>query len=67
MVLEIIILSEVIRERQMSYHLYVESNKNVTDELIYKNRNRSQILKSHLVLPKGKTVWGGRYELGGWD
>ena len=40
--LEIIILSEV-RQRQISwYHSYVESEKNDTNELIYKTETDSQ-------------------------
>ena len=40
--LEVIILSEVISQRQIScYHLYVESNKNDTKELIYKTETNS--------------------------
>ena len=47
--LEIIILSEL---RQISYDItYVESNKNDTEELIYKTEINSQISKPILWLP----------------
>ena len=45
------------------YHLYVETNKNDTDELIYKQthrliyRNRLTDLKIKLTVTKGET-WG---------
>ena len=40
------------RERQISYHFYVES-KNYTNKLIYKTETDLQISKSNLWLPKG--------------
>ena len=42
---ELIILSEVKSdtERQISYHLYVESKKKGTNELIYKTEIESQL------------------------
>ena len=45
------------------YHLYVDSNKNDTNELIYKTEKR-QTLKTYLHLPKRK---GRRDKLGVWD
>ena len=50
--LEIIILNEV-RQRQIPYHLHVESNKNDTKKLIYKTETNSQISKANLGLPRG--------------
>ena len=46
----------------------MESNKNDTQELIYKIEKISYISKSNLELPKGK-LWqtGGGDKLGGWD
>ena len=53
--LEIIILSEVSqRKSNIIYHLYVESKKYDTNELIYKTETESQISKSNLSLPKGR-------------
>ena len=54
--LEIIILSEVNQTKTsiIWYQLYVESNKNDTNELIYKTETNSQILQSNLWLSKGK-------------
>ena len=45
--LEIIILTKPDRERQISYHSYVEANflKNDTNELIYKTETDLQITK----------------------
>ena len=59
--LEIFKLSEVSQteNKQISYHLYVESNKSDTKELIYKTEINSQISKSILGLPKGKSWIGG--------
>ena len=51
--LEIIILSDV-SQRQISYHLYMRSKKNGTNEFIYKTETDSQISKSNLQLPKRK-------------
>ena len=39
---------------------------NDINELIYKTETYSQILKTHLRLPKGKHG-GGREKLGAWD
>ena len=58
--LEIIIVSEV-RQRKTSiiwYHLYVESNKNYPDELIYRTETDSE---KELMSP------GGRDRLRVWD
>ena len=53
--LEIIILSKVSQTEKDKYHLYVGSHKKKdTNELIYKTETDSQILKSNLLLPKGK-------------
>ena len=67
--LEIITLIEVSQTKTNItwYHLYVESNKNNTKELIYETETNSQILKSDLGLPKVKPWGGGRVELRGWD
>ena len=40
-------------------HLYVESEKNDTNELIYNTETDSQTLKANLWLPKGKGGLGG--------
>ena len=45
------------RQRQILYHLYVESEKNSTSEIIYKTEMASQTYKTNLWLPKGKGVW----------
>ena len=42
------------KERQISYHLHVESKKNDRNELIYKIETDSQTWKTNLCLPKGK-------------
>ena len=59
--LEIIIISEISQRKTNIkwYHLYVESKKNDTNELIYKVVADSQTWKAHLWLPKGKGVRGG--------
>ena len=58
--LVIIILSEV-RQRQISYITYMESNKNDTKELIYKTETNSQISKSNLrggsMVAQQKQIW----------
>ena len=41
------------------YHLYVESKKNDTNELIYKTDTDAQTLKTNLRLPKGKSAGRG--------
>ena len=54
--LEIITLSEA-RQRKtntIQYHLNVESNKNGTNELIYKIETDSEIATSNLQLPREK-------------
>ena len=58
--LKIIILSEV-RQRKWNivwFHLYVESLKNDTNELIYKTEIDSQTWRTNLQLPKGKEGGG---------
>ena len=51
--LEIIILSEISqKDNIIQYHLYVESNKNDTNELFIKQKQTDH--KSNLLLPKGK-------------
>ena len=58
--LESIILSEGSqKKRQISYHLYVESKKNDTNELIYKTEIDSQILKTNSY-QRRKCGRGGR-------
>ena len=62
--LEIIILSEPDRERQISYDItYMWNLKYDTNELIYKTETDSQTWKTNLWLPKGKGV----DKLGVWD
>ena len=68
--LEIIILNEVSQTEKdkyhtvSQYHLYVESNKNVTKELIYKTQTYR--FKIKLEVTKGETI-GRRDKLGVWD
>ena len=51
--LEIIILSEISqKDNIIQYHLYVESNKNDTNELFIKQKQTDH--KSNLLLPKVK-------------
>ena len=59
--LEIIILSEVSQRKTniIWHHLYVESQKNDTNELIYKTETDSQTQKTNLWLPKGKAEGEG--------
>ena len=57
-------LNKVRRERQISYHLHVES-KNDTNELIHKAETDSQTEGMNLQLPGGRVV--GRDGLGAWD
>ena len=61
--LEIIILSEISQRKARTplYHLYVESKKNDTNELIYKTEIDSQTQKTNLWLPKQK--WGNILEV----
>ena len=47
------ILSEVSQTKIIGYHLYVESKKNDTNELIYKTEIDHR-QKTNLWLPKGK-------------
>ena len=58
--LELITLSEVSQTKTniIPYHLYVESKKKDTNELIYKTETDSQTLETNLRLPKGKRVGG---------
>ena len=52
-----IILSEVSQtERQISYHLFVESKKD-TNELIYTTEVKSQIQKTNLWLSGIRRKW----------
>ena len=64
--MEIIILSEISQRKTniIRYHLYVESNKNDTDELIYKRETDSD-LKIKLMVTVGE-AWGSD-KLGVWD
>ena len=53
--LQIIILSEVSQTKtNIIYHLYMESKKNDTNELLYKTEIDPQTQKTNLRLPKGK-------------
>ena len=56
--LEMIMLSEVSQTKTniTLYHLYVESKKNDTNELVYKTEIDSQTQKTNLRLPNGKGV-----------
>ena len=58
--LELITLSEVSQTKTniIPYHLYVESKKKDTNELICKTETDSQTLETNLRLPKGKRVGG---------
>ena len=71
--IKIIIPSEVSQTKAniILHHLYVESNKNDTIELIYKTETNSQIkltdFKIKLMVTKGETMgqgWGDK--LGEW-
>ena len=56
---EIIILSELDRERHISYDIiYMWNLKNDTNELIYKTETDSETQKTNLWLPKGKVGEG---------
>ena len=61
---ESIILSKVIQaEKIIWHHLYVESNKNDTNEPIYKTETNSQISKSNVWSLKGKhKSWNQTYD-----
>ena len=65
--LEIIILSEVSQTKTniKLYHLYVESKKNSTNELIYVTETELQMQKTYLWLPSERET--GCDELGDWD
>ena len=55
MEIEIIISSEVSQTNtNICYHLYVESKKNDTNEIIYIMETNSQTLKTNLWFPKRK-------------
>ena len=67
--LEIIILSEVSQTKTniICYHLYVESKKSDTSELIYKTETQGlQKKEKKPMVTKGETVVG-RDKLGVWD
>ena len=67
MYLEIIILSEVNTEKQISCDItYMWNLKYDTNELIYKTETDSQTQKTNLQLPKGKGR-ERRGTLGVWD
>ena len=63
--LEMIILSEVSQTKTniIWYHLYVESKKNDTNELI-QNRNRPTDVENKLMVAEGERVG---YKLKVWD
>ena len=65
--LEIIILSEVSQTKTniIWYHLYVESKKNDTNELTYKQKQTHRHGKQTYGHQRGKV--GGRDKLGVWD
>ena len=54
--LKIIILSGISQRKTniIQYHLYAESEKKDTNELIYKTEIEPQTQKTNLWLPKGK-------------
>ena len=57
--LEIIILTEVVRQRQIPYDLtYMWNLKYDTNELIYKTKNRLADIENKLTVTKGEK-WGG--------
>ena len=57
--LELIILSAVRkREKQISYHSYVESKKMIQLNLFIKQTQTHRHKKTNLLLPKGKTGGG---------
>ena len=59
--LEIIILSESERERQMAYVVtYMWNLKYVINELIYKTETDSQTQRTYLWLPRGVRGGGGK-------
>ena len=65
--LEIIILTEVVRQRQIPYDLtYMWNLKYDTNELIYKTKNRLADIENKLTVTKGENR-GGRDKLGVWD
>ena len=65
--LETVIQSEVSQKEKNKYHILTHvcgTQKNGTNELIYKTEIESQIQKTNLWLPGGK---GGKDKLGDWD
>ena len=53
--LEIIILSEVVRKRQMSYNIvYIWNLKKVTQMNLFTKQKQTYKQKTNLWLPKGK-------------
>ena len=48
------------RERSIWYCLYVESKKNVTNELYVQNRNRVTDVENKLIATKGESGKGGK-------
>ena len=65
--LEIIILTEVVRQRQIPYDLtYMWNLKYDTNELIYKTKNRLADIENKITVTKGENR-GGRDKLGVWD
>ena len=58
--LEIIILTEVVRQRQIPYDLtYMWNLKYDTNELIYKTKNRLADIENKLTVTKGDKRGGG--------
>ena len=58
--LEIIILTEVVRQRQIPYDLtYMWNLKYDTNELIYKTKNRLADIENKLTVTKGEKRGGG--------
>ena len=57
--LEIIILSEVVRKRQMSYNIvYIWNLKKVIQMNLFTKQKQTYKQKTNLWLPKGKGVGG---------
>ena len=64
--LEIITLTEVVRQRQIPYDLtYWWNIKYDTNELTYKTKNRLTDIENKLMVTKGEKR-GGRHKLGVW-
>ena len=60
---EFIILSEVNKKKtNIIWYLYAESEKNDTNQLIYKIEIDSQTSKTNLCLPKGKCGVGRAWD-----